>query len=528
MEKTARLSSITQDEEGAVAYRRLSMRRIREILRLKHESGLSGRAIARAIGVSNSTVAGVFARAELAGLAWPLPEQITDAELEERLYREHYQAVADPREPDWAAVHAGLAGKHVTLRLLWREYRAAHPSGYGYSWFSERYRAWEQRIDVVMRQQHKAAEKLFVDWAGDTLPYIDAATGEVREAHLFLAVLGFSNYTFARAYPDERTASFLAAHVAAFEYFGGVPELVVPDNLKTGVKRPDRYEAEIAAPYQDLAAHYGAVVLPARVGKPRDKAKVEVGVQIAEREILAPLRGRTFFSLAEANAAIAAQLQILNGRPFAKLPGSRASTFREREAPLLRALPAEPYQHRTRKLATVHIDYHVELCGHYYSVPYHLVRERVELRFDACTVEVYHRGERVALHVRSNARGRATTLEAHMPAAHRAVASWTPARIASWAAKTGPETAALCAAIMARRPHPELGFRSCLGILRLEGSYGPARLEAACARSLAIGATSYRSVRSILEAGLDRQGEPAAVAPSSLSHANVRGASYYD
>ena len=504
------------------------MRRIREILRLKHETGLSGRAIARAIGVSNSTVAGVFARAELAGLTWPLPEGTSDSELEERLYREHYQAVADPREPDWAAVHAGLAAKHVTLRLLWREYRETHPEGYGYSWFSERYRAWEQRIDVVMRQDHKAAEKLFVDWAGDTIPYVDASSGEVRQAHLFLAVLGFSNYTFARAYADERTASFLAAHVEAFEHFGGVPELLVPDNLKTAVKRPDRYEAEIAAPYQDLAAHYGTVVLPARAAKPRDKAKAEVGVQIAEREILAPLRGRTFFSLAETNTAIAAQLQILNARPFAKLPGSRQSVFEEREAPLLRALPDERYQHRTRKLATVHIDYHVELEGHYYSVPYHLVRERVELRFDAGTVEVYHRGQRVALHLRSNARGRASTLEEHMPAAHRAVASWTPERIEAWAAKTGPETAALCAAIMACRPHPELGYRSCLGILRLEGKYGPARLEAACARALAIGATSYRSVRSILEAGLDGVEKTTAIAPPTLSHANVRGASYYD
>ena len=316
--------------------------------------------------------------------------------------------------------------------------------------------------------------------------------------------------------------------MAAFEHFGGVPELVVPDNLKTGVKRPDRYEAEIAAPYADLAAHYSAVVLPTRIGKPRDKAKVEVGVQIAEREILAPLRGRTVFSLAEANAAIAAQLQVLNARPFAKLPGSRESVFREREAPLLRPLPDEPYQHRTRKLATVHIDYHVELDGHYYSVPYHLVRERVELRFDARTVEVYHAGQRVALHVRSAARGRASTLEEHMPAAHRAVASWTPARIEAWAAKTGPETAALCAAIMANRPHPELGYRSCLGVLRLEGKYGPARLEAASSRALAIGAHSYRSVRSILERGLDREVEGIGVTPPSLTHANVRGADYYD
>jgi len=505
------------------------MRRIREILRLRHEAGLSGRAVARAVGVSNSTVAGLLARAELAGLTWPLPDGTTDTELEERLYRDRYQPVGDPREPDWAQVHEELRRhKHLTLRLVWTEYRRDHPDGYGYSWFAERYRSWRDRIDVVMRQHHRAGEKLFVDWAGDTLPYVDEQTGEVREAHLFIAVLGFSNYTFARVYENERTESFLDAHACAFAHFGGVPELIVPDNLRTGVKQPDRYEAEIAAPYAELAAHYGTAVVPARVGRPRDKAKVEVGVQIAEREILAPLRKRTFFSLAEANAAIAERLCALNERPFAKLPGSRASVFAGREAPLLRPLPAEPYAFRTRKLATVHIDYHVELCGHYYSVPYHLVREKVELRFDQRTVEVYHEGVRVAVHLRSHARGRASTLEEHMPAKHRHVASWTPERIESWAAKTGPETAALCEAIMAARPHPELGFRSCLGVLRLGERYGAGRLEAAASRAHAMGADSYRSVRSILERGLDRTAEPEAVTPPALTHANVRGPGYYD
>ena len=503
------------------------MRKIREILRLRCEAGLSQRAVARAIGVSNSTVSEACSRLAEAGLSWPLPEGLTDAELEARLYRARGAAVADPREPDWASVQKKLTGKHVTLRLAWQEYLDVHAGGYGYSWFCERYRAWQERIDVVMRQSHKAGEKLFVDWAGDTLPYVDAETGEVSDAHLFLAVLGASNYTYAEVFENERTESFLLAHARAFEFFGGVPELIVPDNLKTGVTSADRYEAEIAAPYAELAAHYGCAVLPARVGKPRDKAKVEGGVLIAYREIAAPLRGRTFYSLAELNAAIAARLEALNERPFQKLPGSRRSVFCEREAPLLRPLPAEPYAYRTRKAATVHIDYHVELAGHYYSVPYHLVRERVELRFDARTVEVYHEGQRVAVHVRSNCKGRASTEEAHMPASHRAMAAWTPERIEAWAAKTGPATAALAEAIMASRPHPELGFRSCLGVLRLGEKHGAARLEAACARALAAGACSYRSVRSILERGLDAAPAGAA-APPALSHANLRGPGYYD
>jgi transposase len=505
------------------------MRKTREILRLRFETRLSQRAIARVVGVSNSTISDVLARLKASGLAWPLLEGITDGELEKRLYREQGERAPDPREPDWTLVHAEMRRKHVTLQLLWREYRAAHPDGYGYSFFCQHYRSFEKRIDVVMRQHHVAGEKLFVDWAGDKLPYIDPESGEVREASLFLAVLGASNYTYAEAFADERTESFLAAHARAFEFFGGAPELIVPDNLKTGVAKADRYEAEIHAPYRELAAHYGAAVLPARAGKPRDKAKVEVGVQIAEREILAALRNRTFFSLAEANAAIGVCLRKVNERPFQKLPGSRRSVFEEREQPLLRPLPAEPFTYRTRKLAVVHIDYHVELAGHYYSVPYHLARERVELRFDACTVEVYHGGQRVAAHVRSMRKGRASTQEAHMPEAHRQMAAWTPQRISAWATKSGPATAALCAAIMAARPHPELGFRSCLGVLRLEGKYGGARLEAASARALAAGACSYRSLRSILERGLDAvAGSEGAAAPPLVTHENLRGSDYYD
>jgi len=505
------------------------MRKIKEILRLRCEAGLSQRAIARAIGVSNSTVSEACSRLAEAGLSWPLPEGITDAELEARLYRARGAAVADPREPDWASVQKKLSEKHVTLRLAWQEYLDVHAGGYGYSWFCERYRAWQERIDVVMRQEHKAGEKLFVDWAGDKLPYIDAESGKERQACLFLAVLGASSYTYAEVFENERTESFLTAHVHAFEFFGGAPELIVPDNLKTGVTSPDRYEAEIAAPYGELAAHYGAAVLPARVRRPRDKAKVETGVLVAYRAIAAPLRNRSFYSLAELNAAIGVQLTALNKRPFQKLPGSRRSVFTEREAPLLRPLPAEPFSCRTRKLATVHIDYHVELCGHFYSVPYHLVREKVELRFDAHTVEVYHDGQRVALHVRSGRKGRATTEAAHMPEKHRAMAAWTPERMEAWAARTGPATAALAAAIMASRPHPALGFRSCLGVLRLEGKYGAARLEAACARALSAGGRSYGSVRSILERGLDAlPAQSNAAAPPQLTHTNLRGPGYYD
>jgi transposase len=510
-----------------VAYGRLSMRKTKEVLRLKFDAGLSNRQIARAIGISCSTVSETVGRVKAAGLTWPLPEELSESALERRLYRAKGQIVADTREPDWQHVHAELARKHVTLMLLWSEYKCSHPEGYQYSWFCERYRSWAGRIDVVMRQVHVAGEKLFVDWAGDTLKVVDAESGELRPAYLFVAVLGASNYTYAEATGSEDSEAFLAAHVRAFEFFGGVPQILVPDNLKTGVAKADRYEPDVNPAYADLAAHYGACVIPARAGRPRDKAKVETGVLVAYRWIYAVLRNRIFFSLASLNAAIAEQLTRLNERPFKKLAGSRASVFAELDSPALSPLPAEPYLYRRRKRARVHIDYHVELEGHYYSVPYHLAREQVELVFSESTVEVFHDGGRVAVHLRSRARGRATTEAAHMPAAHREVASWTPARITAWAAHTGPATAALAEAIMASRPHPELGFRSCLGILRLAERYGPERLEAASERALAYGARSYKSVKSMLEAGLDR--EPLAELPRAPArlHENVRGAGYY-
>ena len=510
-----------------MAYGRLSMRKTKEVLRLKFDAGLSNRQIARATGISCSTVAETVGRLKAAGLSWPLPEGLSEAALQRRLYRAKGEVAVDVREPDWEHVHAELARKHVTLMLLWGEYKRSHPEGYQYSWFCERYRSWAAKIDVVMRGEHKAGEKLFVDWAGDTLAVVDAESGELRPAYLFVAVLGASNYTYAEAALSEDTPAFLAAHSRAFAFFGGVPQIVVCDNLKTGVRRADRYEPDINPAYSDLAAHYGVAVIPARVRHPRDKAKVEAGVLLAYRWIYAALRNRTFFSLAALNEAIAEQLRRLNERPFKKLSGSRASLFAEIEAPALGALPAEPYLYRRRKRARVHIDYHVELEGHYYSVPYHLAREEVELLFDEATVEIFHDGGRIAAHVRSRLRGRATTDPAHMPAAHREVASWTPQRIAAWAARTGPATAALAEAIMAARPHPELGFRSCLGILRLADKYGSERLEAACARALACGARSYKSVKSMLDAGLDREPLADRPCPPARRHENVRGAGYY-
>jgi len=503
------------------------MRKAREICRLT-DAGLSGRAIARVLGVSNSTVSETNSRLRAATLSWADVESMSEAALERRLYSGDREAAVDAREPDWPTVRTEVSRRHMTLQLVWAEYLQDHPDGYSYSWFCERYRAWRRTADPVMRAEHTFGEKLFVDWAGDTVDLIDADTGEITCAHLFVAVLGASNYTYLEAFRDEGIESFLTGHVNSFSYFGGAPALLVCDNLKTGVIRADRYDPDINTDYAELAAHYGCSVLPARVRRPRDKAKVEVGVLHAYRLVLAPLRNRTFFSLAELNEAIAGLLEVLNTRPFKKLPGSRRSVFEEHEAPLLAPLPEQPFRYRTHRSAKVHIDYHVEVLSHRYSVPHHLIGQTVEVFVDERGVEIYHRGERVALHVRSHAKGRTTTEASHMPSTHREHAEWTPERMESWAARTGPSCAALARAIMDSHPHPELGFRNCMGLISLGRKYGEGRLEAACARAVDSGATRYRSVKSILERGLDTQPlSPPGTQPPLPGHDNVRGPDYY-
>jgi len=510
---------------------RAAMRKIREALRLCLAEGLSPRQAGIATGLPRTTVRRYVERAAEVGLGWPLPLDLDDRELEERLYGRAAPAPAAITRPvpDWAEVHRELARKGVTLQLLWTEYRASCPDGFGYTWFTERYRAWAGRLDLVLRGDHRAGEKCFVDFAGQTIPITDPLTGEITGAQLFVAVLGASNHTYAEALPSQELPHWLGAHVRAFEFWGGAPAILVPDNLKAGVIRPHRYEPILNASYAEMAAHYGTAVIPARPRKPRDKAKVEAGVLVVERWVLAALRNRTFFSLAEANRAIGERVAWLNARPFKKLEGSRDSLFAELDRPALRPLPATPYEYAVWKQAKVSIDYHVELDRHYYSVPYGLVGEQVDVRASARTIEVFARGRRVASHPRSSAVGRHTTETAHMPESHRRHLEWTPGRLVAWGEQTGPATGALVAAILASRPHPEQGFRSCLGIFRLGRRHGEARLEAACARALAGGALSYRSVDSILRGGLERTPLPE-LPPvrATRTHANVRGPAAYE
>jgi transposase len=505
------------------------MRKIREALRLKHALGLSERQIAVSVGVSRSTVAEYLRRAGVVGITWPVPEGMDDAELERRLFTPpSFETKPARAQPDWNYVHKELKRRGVTLQLLWEEYRGEHVEGYGYSRFCDLYRDWLKTVSATMRQTHAAGEKLFVDWAGDTVPVFDAVTGMERRAHIFVAVLGASNYTYSEARWSEALPEWIGAHVNAFTAIGGVPGAVVCDNLKAGVTATCRYEPGINRTYQDLATHYDTAILPTRPRKPRDKAKVEVGVLIIERYVLARLRNRRFFSLFELNAAIREIVTDLNARVMRKLGVSRLELLETVERPALKGLPSEAYQYAEWKKCRVAPDYHVEVERHYYSVPSRLIREQVEARITDSTVEVFHKGSRVASHARSNVRNRHTTVREHMPSAHRRYAEWTPARMMREARKIGPATIALVQAVMKAKPHPEQGFRACLGILRLARGYGTARVEAACRRGNDIGATTYGSIASILKNGLDKAyaREPTPETPP-IRHGNIRGNGYY-
>lgn len=504
------------------------MRQIREVLRLKFEQGYSDRQAALACQLSRPAVRRYVERATAAGLSWPLPAELDDASLERRLFPPPPSAGPSRPLPDYREVHLALRHKGVTLMLLWEEYKAVYPDGLQYSQYCEQYRRWARQLNVTMRQVHRAGERLFVDYAGQSVPVVDPRTGEAREAQIFVAVLGASHYCYAEATFSQALPDWVGSHVRAFEFFGGVPALLVPDNLKSAVTRAHRYEPLLNTTYQEMAAHYGVAILPARARKPRDKAKVEVAVQLVERWVLARLRHHTCFSLAELNAEIATLLEQLNQRPLRKLPGSRRSQFEQLDQPALRPLPATRYVFAEWKRARVHLDYHIEVDHHYYSVPYTLVGEQLEVRLTATTLEAFQRGQRVASHARSSQRAHHTTVTEHMPRSHREYAGWTPTRLIDWAAKTGPATARLVEGLMNSRAHPQQAYRACLGILRLGKTYGDTRLEAACARALQIGARSCRSLESILRRGLDQQPLPdTAPAAPSLTHDNVRGPDYY-
>ena len=510
------------------------MRKIKDILRLRYEAKLSYRDIAQALNIGYGTVVDYLTRAKQAQVSWPIPADMGERELARLLFPT--QPTTGQRrfsEPDYPEVHRELKQKGVTKQLLWQEYRQQHPSdGYSYAQFCHRYLQWLGCQQRSMRQVHRAGEKLFVDYCGPTMAVVNPDTGEMRTAQIFVAVLGASNYTFACASWSQKQADWLHAHVKAFEFFGGVPEIVVPDNLKSAVRKTHRYEPDINPSYQQLAVHYQTVIVPTRPYKPKDKAKAEVAVQIVERWIMARLRHQTFFTLASLNQAIRGLLDDLNQRSFKKLPGSRRSQFEQLDKPVLRALPSQDYQYTEFKQARVHIDYHVEYDKHYYSVPHHLVKQTVELQASENTIAIYVHGQRVASHPRCSRKGAHSTCPEHMPSSHRTVHDWSPERFLNWANDIGPQTREVVNHLLQEKRHSEQSYRRILALLSNAKKYGRERLNNACGRALLINSPTRSSVESILKQGLDQVTieSPAGTVQEELCldhHENVRGKDYY-
>ena len=512
---------------------RLSMRKLREVLRLHFENKLSGRAIARSCKVSSSTVQDYLRRAGVAKLTWPLPTHLDDLALERVFFPTEHAPVRTRIEPEWVLVHQELKKKHVTKLLIWQEYREGCIDGMQYSQFCARYNRWRERLGLVLRRDHKAGERAFVDFSGDGITLVDPRTGECKTAKLFVAVLGASNLTYVEPVLSEDLPTWVQCHVNAFTYFGGVPEIVVPDNLKSGVTKPDYYDPELNRTYASLAEHYGTAVIPARIRKPRDKAKVEQGVLLAERWVIAVLRHREFHSLGELREAVRDLNERLNNRPMQKLGVSRRQLFESIERGVLKPLPTQPFELCEWKKVRVNIDYHVEFDRHYYSVHYtHYVHDQrdMEVRATATGIEIFYASKRVAAHARSyDPLNRYITLPEHMPAAHRQNnLEWTPSRFIAWDKSVGPGTEQFIAELLERRRHPEQVFKSCMGVFRLGDIYSRERLDRACAMALRRRAFSSLSVRNILKNNRDGLADEPQVEQLNLPmHENVRGATYY-
>jgi transposase len=503
------------------------MQNVREIIRLIHEGNLSNREIAKSCHCSPTTVGVIASRYKEKNLTWPEVLQMDDNELASKLYPQEINSSKRPL-PDYDYIHKELMHKGVTLLLLWQEYKEKYPDGVQYTQFCDHYLTWRKLRNISMHQIHRAGEKMFTDWAGLTGSIIDRETGEVQLAYFFVAVLGASKIFYTEPFLATDLFAWNQGHVHAFEYFEGSTEIIVPDNTKTAVKKPCYYEPEINPTYLEMAKYYEAVVIPARVRKPKDKSPVEKEVQDVEQWIIAKLRHQTFFSLYELKQAVSVLLEEANNRPFQKRDGSRRSLFETIEKPNLKPLPVEPYEFAIWNRARVNVDYHIEFEKNYYSVPHQLVKQEVMLRVTAKTMEIFHKNKRIASHARQIAKKYIyATLSEHMPPHHQVFGEWTPERIIHWSKTVGLHTAKLVSEIMARKEHPEQAFRACMGIIRLAKSYTKERVENAAKRALIFGAISYQSVLSILQKNLDLESLPEQTSTQPIYHENLRGSNYY-
>jgi transposase len=505
----------------------LTMRKISEIFRQHHQLGSTYRQIARSLNISTSTVSSYLEHGKEIGWSWPLPD-LSEDELHHRLTSNNYKIRHKKPVPDWEWVAQELRRKGVTLQLLWREYRQTTPNGLGYSKFCHAFAIYRKSISPVMHQVHKAGEKCFVDYAGMIVPWIDPITGEIHEAQIFIGSLGASQYSFVEATATQQLPDWIQSHARMFEFFGGVPTMLVPDNLKSGVTKTHRYDPDINANYQLMGEHYGIAIVPARAIRPKDKAKVESMVGIVERQILAVLRDTTFTGIAEINASIKPLMKKINAQPFQKMKISRHELFESIDRPALQPLPQQRYQMAEWKKAKINIDYHFIFNEHFYSVPWKYIHHAVDIRATANTVECFYKSERIAVHAKQHKRYAYSTLEEHMPPSHLAHKHGSsPDQLKRWAEKIGPQTASFIQHMMASRAFPEQAYRACLGVLRLAAQYGEMRLELACTRGLEVGATRYQHIQNMLKNKLENEGVKEAKPSVVLQHQNIRGPKYY-
>ena len=515
------------------------MKTIKRLFELRYQAKLSQRQVAKALGCGRTTIQRYERIASKKGLTdFSLINSLSEQELLCRLgLGGDFRFLSTPLRkdkllPDWSEIYRELSKKHVTLALLWSEYKEDNPEGYQYSQFCEHYKRWRQKLSVSLRQEHKAGEKAFVDYAGSTIDIIDSETGEVRAAQIFVGVLGVSSYTYVETTWSQSLPDWLMSHRRMFEFFSGVPQILVPDNLLSGITKPDRYEATVNRSYQDLSEHYETCVIPARVRKPKDKAKAEAGVLLASRWILAALRNKTFCSLEELNEAIQVLLEKLNNKKMRHFKKSRRELFEAIDQPALGSLRSKPYIFSEWKAARVNIDYHIIFDDHFYSVPYQLTKQEVQLRATSQTVEIFHKSTRVASHRRSSRKGGFTTDPSHRPLSHQAHLEWPPERIIKWAKSKGDNTGLFIQHLINTKAHPEQGYRSALGVIRLADKYGNVRLNQACGNAIAIASISYQTVKNMLKNGMEKVAPPSKNKTTKqqdffTSNENVRGKECY-
>lgn len=510
--------------------RRLPMKKIKDILKLRYITDISYRQISRAVGVPSSTVSDYCKRFEITTYSIDAFLQMDEDRMYEILFPEKklsYQRKDRPL-PDVAYIHQEIAKKGVTFELLWQEYKEQHPDGYGCSQFKEHYYKYKKKLNPSMRQTYIPGDKMFVDYSGLTLPVVDAESGSVSKAQIFVAVLGASGYTFVHATASQKQEDFILSHVLAYEFFGGVPKINVPDNLKSAVISHSKKGVVINESYAEMARHYQCAIEPARPKKPQDKGMVEQGVQAIQRWILAKLRNRTFFSVDEINQAIAPLLDQYNNKTIKRLEQSRSERFEKNDKPYLQPLPANRFVYRRFKVATVHMDYHIELDRCFYSVPFKYLKEKVELKYTNTVVEIYHKGALIATHPKLHKANERSTHKEHMPLNHQYQhEKMNPERLKKWASSIGKDAKAFVVHRLQASEYPANAYRGVIAILSLEKIYGKMTLNQALGYAHSINSTSTRSIRSILEKKLYLQAANNTTVVKPSKHKNLRGSNYY-